>query len=95
MSDIAIDGLSVVFPDGAVGLDDINLRVGSGEFVGLVGPSGSGKTTLLRALAGFVQPSTGTVLPRRRKRDSHTARKAADGHGVSAARSLATHECCR
>ena len=61
MSDIAIDGLSVVFPDGAVGLDDINLRVGSGEFVALVGPSGSGKTTLLRALAGFVQPSTGTV----------------------------------
>lgn len=61
MSDIAIDGLSVVFPDGAVGLDDINLRVGSGEFVALVGPSGSGKTTLLRTLAGFVQPSTGTV----------------------------------
>lgn len=61
MSDIAIDGLSVVFPDGAVGLDDINLRVGSGEFVALVGPSGSGKTTLLRALAGFVQPSAGTV----------------------------------
>jgi len=61
MSDIAIEGLSVVFPDGAVGLDDINLRVGSGEFVALVGPSGSGKTTLLRTLAGFVQPSTGTV----------------------------------
>lgn len=61
MSDIAIDGLSVVFPDGAVGLEDINLRVNSGEFVALVGPSGSGKTTLLRTLAGFLQPSTGTV----------------------------------
>ena len=61
MSDIAIDGLSVVFPDGAIGLDDINLRVGSGEFVALVGPSGSGKTTLLRTLAGFLSPTSGTI----------------------------------
>lgn len=61
MSDISIEKLGVVFPDGAVGLDDINLHIESGEFVALVGPSGSGKTTLLRTLAGFVAPSTGTV----------------------------------
>lgn len=61
MSDITIDNLSVVFPDGTTGLEGIDLRVNSGEFVALVGPSGSGKTTLLRTLAGFVDPSSGTI----------------------------------
>lgn len=61
MSDITIDNLGVVFPDGTVGLEDINLQIHSGEFVALVGPSGSGKTTLLRTLAGFVEPSSGKI----------------------------------
>lgn len=61
MSDISFDNLSVVFPDGTVGLDSITLAVHSGEFVALVGPSGSGKTTLLRTLAGFIPASSGTV----------------------------------
>ena len=61
MSDITIDNLSVVFPDGTTGLEGIDLRINSGEFVALVGPSGSGKTTLLRTLAGFVDPSSGAV----------------------------------
>ncbi|MQA00281.1 MAG: ATP-binding cassette domain-containing protein [Dehalococcoidia bacterium] len=42
-------------------LDGVNLDVGEGEFVSLVGPSGCGKTTLLRAVAGLLQPSTGSV----------------------------------
>ncbi|MCP1388579.1 ABC transporter ATP-binding protein [Corynebacterium sp. TA-R-1] len=61
MSDISFDNLSVVFPDGTVGLDSITLDIASGEFVALVGPSGSGKTTLLRTLAGFIPASSGTV----------------------------------
>lgn len=61
MSDINIERLGVAFPDGTVGLEDINLHIDSGEFVALVGPSGSGKTTLLRTLAGFVKPSQGTI----------------------------------
>ena len=43
-------------------LDDVSLRVGGGRFVTLLGPSGSGKTTLLMAIAGFVQPDSGTLL---------------------------------
>lgn len=61
MSDIDIDNLGVTFPDGTKGLSDITMRIASGEFVALVGPSGSGKTTLLRTIAGFIDPSEGTI----------------------------------
>ncbi|MFO1048894.1 MAG: ABC transporter ATP-binding protein [Geminicoccaceae bacterium] len=42
-------------------LDDVSLAVGAGEFFSLLGPSGCGKTTLLRLLAGFDQPTEGTI----------------------------------
>ncbi len=42
-------------------LQNINLKIEQGEFVGLVGPSGSGKTTLLRTLMGMVKPVRGQV----------------------------------
>ena len=42
-------------------LDDVSLAVGAGEFFSLLGPSGCGKTTLLRLLAGFDQPSEGSI----------------------------------
>lgn len=61
MSDITIDHLGVVFPDGTQGLKDITMHIPSGEFVALVGPSGSGKTTLLRTVAGFIEPSEGGI----------------------------------
>ena len=61
MSDIDIVNLGVTFPDGTRGLNDITLHIPSGEFVALVGPSGSGKTTLLRTIAGFIDPSEGTI----------------------------------
>lgn len=41
---------------------ELNLSVHSGEFLSFLGPSGCGKTTLLRMIAGFEQPSEGTVL---------------------------------
>jgi zinc transport system ATP-binding protein len=42
-------------------LDDINLTVKRGEFLGVIGPNGSGKTTLLKVLLGLLKPQTGTV----------------------------------
>jgi ABC-type Fe3+/spermidine/putrescine transport system ATPase subunit len=42
-------------------VDDIGLELQSGEFVSLLGPSGCGKTTTLRMIAGFVDPSLGTI----------------------------------
>ena len=42
-------------------LDDANLTINEGEFFSLLGPSGCGKTTLLRMIAGFDDPSTGSI----------------------------------
>ena len=44
-----------------VAVDDVDLRVGAGEFFTMLGPSGSGKTTTLRLIAGFERPDSGSV----------------------------------
>jgi putative spermidine/putrescine transport system ATP-binding protein len=46
---------------GHVAVDDVSLTVGNGEFLTLLGPSGSGKTTILMMVAGFTEPSSGTI----------------------------------
>jgi iron(III) transport system ATP-binding protein len=40
---------------------DVDLELKSGEFVSLLGPSGCGKTTTLRMVAGFIEPTSGTI----------------------------------
>ncbi len=50
------------YSGGTIGLHDVSMRIGRGEFVFLTGPSGAGKTTLLRLLFGAERPSTGQVL---------------------------------
>jgi putative spermidine/putrescine transport system ATP-binding protein len=45
-----------------VAVDDFNLFVERGEFVSFLGPSGCGKTTTLRMIAGFEQPTGGTIV---------------------------------
>jgi ABC-2 type transport system ATP-binding protein len=42
-------------------VDDLTLRVRSGEVYGFVGPNGAGKTTTLRMLLGLVRPSSGSA----------------------------------
>jgi len=39
----------------------VDLEIADGEFFSMLGPSGSGKTTVLRLIAGFDQPTAGTV----------------------------------
>ncbi len=43
-------------------LGGVNFRVAAGEFICIIGPSGCGKSTLLSLLAGYIQPTSGTVL---------------------------------
>lgn len=42
-------------------LDDINMQIRRGEFVGLIGPNGSGKSTLLKIILGLLTPQQGEV----------------------------------
>lgn len=42
-------------------VDNVSFNVEDGKFFSILGPSGCGKTTLLRMIAGFLQPTTGTV----------------------------------
>ena len=50
------------YPSGQVALEDINLKVESGEFVFLVGESGAGKSTLLKLITREIVPSSGRIL---------------------------------
>lgn len=47
-------------------LNDVSLKVGTGEFITVLGPSGCGKTTTLRVIGGFIIPDEGTVSIRGR-----------------------------
>lgn len=61
---ISIDKLVKRFPIGGghfTALEDINLKIETGEFTGLVGPSGSGKTTMLNIIGSLDNPSEGDV----------------------------------
>lgn len=42
-------------------LQDIDLHIGKGEFVGIIGKNGSGKSTLLKIIAQVFRPSSGTI----------------------------------
>lgn len=57
---IAFEHIEMMFGTHRV-VDDLNLSIGRGEFVSLLGPSGSGKTTILMLLAGFLQPTAGSI----------------------------------
>lgn len=58
---IELKNISMTYPNGAIGLSNINISICSGEFVVLVGLSGAGKSTLLRSINGLVAPDVGSV----------------------------------
>ncbi len=60
MSHLVLNGLTKQYGTQTV-LDSIDLSVAQGQLVCLLGPSGCGKTTTLRLVAGFMEPSAGTV----------------------------------
>jgi multiple sugar transport system ATP-binding protein len=61
MAGIVLDGVTKVFGDDVVAVNDVSLRIGDGEFMVLVGPSGCGKSTILRILAGLEDVTAGEV----------------------------------
>jgi len=62
---LKIEGLthrySVGTPFAHTAIDNINLEIPQGQFVGLIGHTGSGKSTFIQHLNGLLRPSAGTV----------------------------------
>lgn len=92
---IEIQSVTKIY-EGMRAVDDVSLRVESGEIVAVVGTSGSGKTTLLRMINRLVEPSSGAILiDGRDNRDlpGHELRRAIgyaiQGHGLFPHRTVA------
>ncbi|GAB3761542.1 ABC transporter ATP-binding protein [Ramlibacter monticola] len=60
MSQLVLRNVSKMFGKFTV-VDGLNLTLRDGELVSLLGPSGCGKTTTLRMIAGFINPSAGSI----------------------------------
>jgi iron complex transport system ATP-binding protein len=59
---LIVENLSIRYPSAPENaLDQVSLRISSGEVVALAGPNGCGKTTLLRAAGGMLEPLAGRV----------------------------------
>jgi len=57
---VEIEKVSVRYGEVSV-LENIDLTVDPGDFLGIIGPNGSGKTTLLRIMLGLLAPTSGQV----------------------------------
>lgn len=62
---IEISDLNYIYMQGGPfekhALQDVNLTVNEGEFVGIIGHTGSGKSTLIQHLNGLIKPTSGTI----------------------------------
>src|SRR5205823_6582533 len=58
---VETSGLSKRYSTGVLAVDDLNLRVRTGEVYGFLGPNGAGKTTTLRMLSGLLHPTSGSA----------------------------------
>ena len=59
---LLVERLSKVYDDGAVALDELELRIPAGCFYGLLGPNGSGKSTLIGMICGLVRAPRGRLF---------------------------------
>jgi len=62
-TDLSVRQVTKLFGD-FTAVDDVSFEVPQGQFFSILGPSGCGKTTLLRMIAGFTEPTRGTIAIR-------------------------------
>jgi ATP-binding cassette subfamily B protein len=60
--EIEFDHVSLVYPNGHVGLEDVSFRLPAGARLGVIGASGAGKSTLASLLTRFYEPTDGRIL---------------------------------
>src|SRR2546425_2510051 len=60
MVDVSIENLTKHYAT-LVALDNVSLKIGSGEVFGLLGPNGAGKSTILKIMVGILRPTSGTI----------------------------------
>jgi energy-coupling factor transport system ATP-binding protein len=61
---IRLEKVSYSYPDGTPALENLNLVIKKGEFIGVIGKNGSGKSTLALQLSGLLKPQAGKVMIR-------------------------------
>lgn len=59
---LAVEGVTVAYPNGQVALRDASLSLDGPTICGLLGVNGAGKSTLFKAIMGMVAPAAGRVL---------------------------------
>lgn len=59
---IDIQGVTKSFNGQTKAVDNLHLRIPSGEIFGFLGPNGAGKTTTIKMMTGITRPDRGTVL---------------------------------
>ena len=57
---LEVDGLELSF-GAVISLDNVSLKVKTGEIVSIIGPNGAGKTSLLNCINGFYYPQNGQI----------------------------------
>ncbi|MFZ5452973.1 MAG: metal ABC transporter ATP-binding protein [Thermodesulfobacteriota bacterium] len=63
MPEVAVELQNVwVFFNGLPALEEVNLEIETGKYVGVLGPNGAGKSTLLKVILGLLAPTRGQVL---------------------------------
>jgi ABC-type multidrug transport system fused ATPase/permease subunit len=59
---ISLNAVSFSYPDGTSVLNNINIDIPKGSFIGLIGASGSGKSTAVNILSSLILPTSGCIM---------------------------------
>ncbi|WP_408631270.1 ABC transporter ATP-binding protein [Mesotoga infera] len=59
---VVLTNVTKIFDNEFTAVDNVSLKIEQGEFFSLLGPSGCGKTTILRMIAGFEDPTSGSIM---------------------------------
>ncbi len=60
MAEISVDNLTKRYGE-LTALDNVSLKINTGQVFGLLGPNGAGKSTLLKTIVGILKPTSGSI----------------------------------